>query len=510
MTTQTPYAETRQPVLWLGLMWLLCGLHLLWALFGQSQEQLLMADLLDLLVMAAGFGSAVWFWRNNPQTRKVTRPLVFASASQLMADAYMIVLDFVPVATPGFSPADVFYWLFYIFMGGTLLRLQRVKIFSGRSLIWLLSSLVVVSVTAEILWVTFLADTLLEPGTSLQFKAVNAGYILLDLFLLSLALMSPLWGRLSRASGLLFSGLLTFISADFRYYALSLQGQYVPGGLLDLLWQLGLSAQLSGIFMVVADRGKEPHPSEQSGQWLLALPYIAVIVSVALLFSHTDDNSLRQRGIIWFSVLTFVLMIILQALNLLENQRLQHSLHQQTQELEAHRNALAQLAFTDLLTGLGNRAAFYLSLQEAIDSAQSELLGLFFVDLDGFKGVNDRFGHESGDQLLRQVAQRLLGSVAPHGTAFRIGGDEFTVIFPDCSGQAEALALAEALILALRTTFTPAFADQVSISASVGVALARPGEFGADQLLRRADAAMYIAKGTGKDRVYLFTDTDSA
>jgi diguanylate cyclase (GGDEF)-like protein/PAS domain S-box-containing protein len=167
----------------------------------------------------------------------------------------------------------------------------------------------------------------------------------------------------------------------------------------------------------------------------------------------------------------------------------------------------------DDLTGLPNRARMLSLIDEALEEAVVRRGGpdvdrpsgtaLLLLDLDGFKMVNDSLGHEVGDALLVQVAGRLLEQVRPGDAVGRLGGDQFLVLAHECD-SAEAAALAFRL---QRSFALPFAADRVSVplSVSIGVAVAHPGTHDAHALLSDSDAAMYAAKGSGRDRVHLFS-----
>jgi diguanylate cyclase (GGDEF)-like protein/PAS domain S-box-containing protein len=156
---------------------------------------------------------------------------------------------------------------------------------------------------------------------------------------------------------------------------------------------------------------------------------------------------------------------------------------------------LKSLAYTDVLTGLPNRSAFHERLRGAVARSvrNGTSLALLFVDLDGFKSVNDSFGHETGDDLLRQVAKRMLAVRRQSEVLARIGGDEFVLLLEDLRSPADARAAAGRM----RTAFAEAFvlpAGVVRCGASVGVAVSDPERPDASALLREADAAMYRDK----------------
>lgn len=165
----------------------------------------------------------------------------------------------------------------------------------------------------------------------------------------------------------------------------------------------------------------------------------------------------------------------------------------------------------DALTELPNRSLFMDRLDQALERTRRSraLVGLLYVDIDGFKPVNDRHGHPAGDQLLQQIAQRLLQAIRRSDTAARLGGDEFAVIVEEAATREAVVELARTLCTVLSRPFTLALgADahvDVVIGASVGVAFSGPpeGEAGVarEALIRAADEAMYRAKKSGKNRV---------
>ena len=162
-------------------------------------------------------------------------------------------------------------------------------------------------------------------------------------------------------------------------------------------------------------------------------------------------------------------------------------------------------AFHDGLTGLANRALFGDRVDHALarSARTGSLVAVLFVDLDDFKTVNDRFGHQAGDQLLRSIGERIVSIVRPGDTAARLGGDEFAVLLEDVHGAEDAQVVAERLIQAVRTPTRLGEVDTL-VGASVGIALSAAGGERASDLLQNADFAMYRAKGAGKGRHELF------
>ena len=165
------------------------------------------------------------------------------------------------------------------------------------------------------------------------------------------------------------------------------------------------------------------------------------------------------------------------------------------------------LAHHDTLTDLPNRNLFWDRMGQALRYAKRHESGaaVLWIDLDGFKGVNDRFGHAAGDLLLQQVAQRLRGRIRESDTVARMGGDEFAVIMPDISDAADALHTAGALVTSLAEPFALP-QGEARISGSVGVALYPQHADGVESLTQCADMAMYQAKNAGKNQVRLWSE----
>jgi diguanylate cyclase (GGDEF)-like protein/PAS domain S-box-containing protein len=162
---------------------------------------------------------------------------------------------------------------------------------------------------------------------------------------------------------------------------------------------------------------------------------------------------------------------------------------------------LRHQAFHDSLTGLANRALFNDRLEHALTRRASDRgpLAVLFIDLDDFKAVNDTLGHGAGDRLLVDVASRIRGSLRPVDTAARMGGDEFAILVEDVAGSGSAREVAERVLTAVSEPTHRGLG--VRVSASVGMVYSDEATATAEELLRNADVAMYLAKSQGKGRV---------
>jgi diguanylate cyclase (GGDEF)-like protein/PAS domain S-box-containing protein len=172
-----------------------------------------------------------------------------------------------------------------------------------------------------------------------------------------------------------------------------------------------------------------------------------------------------------------------------------------TREREAEQQ-LRQLALYDPLTGLANRAFFHERLRHAIMLRRKEgqATGLLYVDLDGFKGINDRWGHDLGDEVLHEIGRRIERSVRPGDTAARLGGDEFAVVLTEPLTPEDAVGVAERLLAEIASPLESRNGI-LQTTASIGIAFGDDDEL----LLKEADIAMYRAKGHS-DIGYAFFD----
>jgi diguanylate cyclase (GGDEF)-like protein len=172
---------------------------------------------------------------------------------------------------------------------------------------------------------------------------------------------------------------------------------------------------------------------------------------------------------------------------------------------EEAREAAMAIALTDDLTGLPNRRCFHSLLAEKIRTATQigEPFAVSLIDLDGFKPINDVHGHPAGDQILKQVADRLAKTIDGRGYAARIGGDEFAVLCNGISGHDEAIALGEEIHAIFATRFDVSLLG-VRLTCACGFALFPAFAADPDELVRLADAALYRAKAGGPGHVAVF------
>lgn len=168
---------------------------------------------------------------------------------------------------------------------------------------------------------------------------------------------------------------------------------------------------------------------------------------------------------------------------------------------------LARQAHLDALTGLPNRRLLADRLVQAIEGAKRrrKQVALFYIDLDGFKQVNDTLGHGVGDLLLAEVSRRLQSRIRAADTLARLGGDEFAVVLGDISSQEQAAITARDLLEKLSSPFTVE-GHEITVSASIGVTLSETSRPNPEQMFLEADSAMYEAKRSGKNRTRFYSE----
>ncbi len=175
------------------------------------------------------------------------------------------------------------------------------------------------------------------------------------------------------------------------------------------------------------------------------------------------------------------------------------------QERRALQAEAAWEATHDGLTGLPNRSAAVKYLEELLVDADAADVVVMFVDLDGFKTINDGHGHPVGDHLLQELSRRLRGLCRQHDRVSRIGGDEFVVILGAGTNTEEALRMGERVRDAMSESYTLPNGVPISVSASIGVTTSKPDST-VTSMLREADTAAYAAKGAGRNQVVLCTE----
>lgn len=230
-------------------------------------------------------------------------------------------------------------------------------------------------------------------------------------------------------------------------------------------------------------------------------------------------NTLRDIGFtaIFGSLFSLIVGMVISLrfshfVNALEsaNSELEEKVDERTHALLDANDRLQQLASFDCLTRLANRSLFLEHLELSMKRAvrHKHCIGMLFIDLDHFKNVNDDYGHDYGDELLRQVAERLLACAREEDVVARLGGDEFTIILNSLVNTESAAEVSQRIITSISQPFTVLDAE-CHIGCSIGVALYPMHANSLDELIKHADEAMYEVKRSGKNSYHICEETRS-
>lgn len=202
----------------------------------------------------------------------------------------------------------------------------------------------------------------------------------------------------------------------------------------------------------------------------------------------------QKQSVIIFHILVFLAISAIIWFTLTK-------LQQHLQERLEMEKLIKHQAYHDSLTGLPNRRMYERILQQTINKAEQEKtqLGIAFLDLDGFKNANDTYGHHVGDELLKQVAERLTSEVRNGDIVARQGGDEFVVLINGIEGAGEMVKIAERILKAIAKSFTIQ-GHEIRITTSIGISLFPRDGKDSTELIIKADSALYESKISGRNR----------
>ncbi|HEY6012710.1 MAG TPA: EAL domain-containing protein [Candidatus Limnocylindrales bacterium] len=459
----------------------------------------LVPPLVDPLYLAIGFGAAAAIVAGWLVNRPVQRGWLLLAAGIGLYSLGDLVYTIIAAETgtePFPSIADALYLLGQVLF---VVGVARLAAPAERGLYRpaMIDAALVALAGVFVAWPTVLDGIGFEQLDPLS-AALSLAYPALDLVLIGVLarhLLQP--GRKSVSLLLLLGGVAAWLAADLIYAGLSASGEYVSGMWLDAGWLLGYvlvgaSALHPSMAQVVAPN--ELHEATVSNRRLVSLGVVVSIPIVVFVLHgppvHPIDGPVFALGA--------------SALVLLGSVRLLGALHASRVLLAEQRALEAELerrATTDRLTGLANRFAVVDRLTAARE--RGERIGVVYLDLDDFKRINDAFGHPTGEEILRDVADRLRTVVADPLDVAHVGGDEFAILVRDCADQAQATEVAIRAMAALKPIVRRG-EHGFRIQASIGIVWAGPLTVSADEILSRADIAMYQAKDRGGNGYAVF------
>ncbi len=412
-----------------------------------------------------------------------------------VGNSIYFVNDSLRHVTPFPSYGDAAFLGGYVLLAAGLLRLQH-----SRTTRWDLAALLdtaIITIGFTVAsWTVFMAPLLHDAGTPVVERLVALGYPVADVLVVAVSARFFFSARhVSRAFGWLAGTVVVMLVADSLFAILNLLGAYHTGHPVDALiltYNLGWGAVAlhpGAQRLALPDSDQVGRPSWLRLASLCAASLIAPVALVAEVASeHMRDLIVTSAG----AAVLFLLVVARMAVLVVQMERVLAQRH-------ALQGELAHRAAHDDLTGLANRREFTDLLGRALSEHPEGGSTVLFLDLDGFKAVNDSLGHSAGDDLLRVVADRLRDGLRADDTVARLGGDEFAVLLGDPHPASGYLtALSDRLTDAVRAPVSLQGLD-VQVGVSIGTATAGAGDL-VEEVLHAADLAMYVAKASASTR----------
>ncbi|MEV8508858.1 GGDEF domain-containing protein [Actinoplanes sp. NPDC051475] len=441
--------------------------------------------MLGLGALSWSAGQVIWTWYEHVQSVEVPFPSI--------ADAGFLAL--VPLTVAG---------------AGAFVDLRR------GTVRMLLDALLITGSLFYLSWATILGP-LYDAGAAntlewLVTMAYPAGDVVVGSMMF--LLLGHVRGGQRVVFGILGAGYLALAVSDSGFAYLMQSGTYTSASAADIGWiwgflLIGLAAALQ--------RRCGPVQIVGTGRTWVALPYLPLAVAIGASVVVTVQRGSVGPMLYTLSTVLVVVVVIRQLLGMRDNHRLtmelratvgnlrlrEVELRASQQKLMSRQEELRRLAFTDMLTGVANRSGLFRHLDALADRPDcAGFLSMLYVDLDGFKDVNDTHGHATGDALLTAAANRMGAALGNGEFLARIGGDEFAILVAH-RDLGEAKNLAGRLVTALTCPFE-IDARTVTVAASIGVATQPAAAADPHELLRDADTAMYTAKVAGKGQYCVF------
>jgi diguanylate cyclase (GGDEF)-like protein len=456
--------------------------------------------LYDLLGISAVAAILVSIRLRSPGYHPPWNLLALGLLSFIVGDTVWTVQEsLLGVEPPIPSIADAFYLAGYPLLAAGLALLIR-KHSPGREWPSFIDAFIVITVMGMLSWTYLMAPYANDPDLTFGERLVSIAYPLGDLLLAAVLirlLFAP--GRRLLAYYLLIVSVILLMITDIAYATMALSDTYKTGSAVDVGWMLsyvffGVAALHPSMTTLV-----ESHSASEMGvTWrrLAVLTGTLLLAPTVLAVRAALDGHVSVPLVTGGSVILFLLVMARMA-----------GMVRQSKALERR---LEFSAFHDHLTGLPNRVLLADRLDQALIRAERQAgrIAVLIVDLDDFKPVNDSFGHQVGDQLLVEVAERLKACLRAQDTAARLGGDEFAILLEGVEEPADATRIAQRILKALQEPFTIG-EKKALVSASVGMVLGgsqdRPGD-----LFRRADIAVYEAKARVKGTYEVFDSRANA
>ena len=336
----------------------------------------------------------------------------------------------------------------------------------------------------------------------------------------------PFSRRLDAADGS-FDGIVS-VAVDAAYFVSSYENALLgERGVLGVLGDDGvfrvrrtgtavMSGEASGFKPAAAAPATDTAATVERARWdgvrrwtstreLYGFP-LAVLVGLSVDEQMAAAHQ-QSRVYVWWAFLASAFVLITTAVLGRLSWQLARSRLRESEARVAHAQQVEYLAYHDALTGLPNRSLFSKLLGKTITEAHryGRRAAVAFLDLDRFKQINDTLGHEAGDQLLREVANRLRGCIRASDTVARLGGDEFVVLLAEVADEQDAMLVAQKILAATAKPFT-LLGQEFRVTASVGISTYPRDGLDEETLKKSADIAMYHAKAEGKNNYQFYSE----
>jgi diguanylate cyclase len=359
-----------------------------------------------------------------------------------------------------------------------------------------LDAMILVVAGSTLMWEFVLAPEVHSTGLPPLAHLVATLYPTMDLLVFAMLVRLLVSSGRNGSMRLLVGSFVFLLTADVVYAVMLSDGSYGFGGATDGLWMA--SYLLIGVAALHPTATALPESTASNNRvspGRLAFLGASLLVGPALLATHPDEVT----SVACLSGISFLLVIARMTW-------LNRRLVSVSMEVERKTDELHHQAMHDGLTGLPNRALILDRIDQALARSrrQQAPIAVLFLDLDGFKGINDTFGHAAGDQVLRAVSARLTALLRAGDTVGRLGGDEFVVVVEGLSLDAGPEVIADRIRDVLAEAFHVGRGDGVTVhvKASIGIAVGLRDT--AEDLLHDADVALYAAKDAGRGRYVLF------
>ncbi len=430
----------------------------------------------------------VGIWRNRIAPRAPWLFFAAGLASFLVADIIYYVLEITnPEGPPYPSIADCFYLAMYPLVMIGLTKLVR-HVAPGGDKTTLIDAAVVATAMFGSIWVLFVDDVVTAELAGLAL-ITSLAYPVLDVALLAVAARLAVSAHLRHPPlALMLLGIGSLAVADIGYNIYLAAGTFHTGLFIDAFW-LGFYACFAAAALhpasAVPGTQYESHGRLTGRQLVIMILATLGLPTIDLLWGTSQD---RVVTIITSALLFILILIRVFAL---------------MQALQRGQDQLRHDAEHDALTGLSNRVRFADRVEAALEERGPGHVAVLFVDLDDFKTVNDSLGHQAGDMLLAEVANRLETCVRHGDTVARFGGDEFAMLLESAVDRQDAVSVARRALAALSEPIDLQVRT-VRASASIGIAMHLDADQDVEALMRNADVAMYLSKTRGKGRYSFF------